>query len=223
MTNDEVRYAGFVRRLLGSLCDYFLLLIPNCIAIYFVAYNSYSLRDLLINFLKMVAFVSLPMVFISLLYSILLIHYFGTTIGKALAGITILSESGQKLSIKMVFFRQTVAKMISSSMFGLGYWSIIKNPKKQAWHDEIVASVARTKGQTWPIGLLFLLLTFALTIFLIVNTVKGFANNNSLKSDIGGLINSFKEKTKIPNPKEKISLKPQADQTFDYQIQLEKD
>lgn len=192
---SEIKYSGFWRRFLAMFTDGFMLFMPNLYAIWFVSKSS-TLVELLANAIQMLAIITLPMIFISAAYSIFSIHYFGTTIGKALAGIWIVRESGEKLSVKRALFRQTVGRKVSGALLGAGYWSLIKNPKKQTWHDQMVGSLAIVRGNWWPLALITLLIMLASTAFVGNSTIKNINSNLQLKQDVSVIFESLKEESK---------------------------
>ncbi len=200
----NIHYTSFYRRLLAHYTDTLLLFLPNLMALFFVASTSQSINQLVINVLLMVATVTLPLMILSTFYSVLMIHFFAATIGQAVSGYAILNSDGTRLNLKRAFFRQTVGKMASSTMFSLGYLSMFKHPQKQAWHDEMVASYAVSRRNTWPLAVLLVLITLGLVIYLLFSTVMVFAKNEPLKKDLSSfsktLIEEFK-KPPQPSPK----------------------
>lgn len=92
--------------------------------------------------------------FISPLYFILLTWKFGATVGKKLLGIKVVRSDGRSLGFWKVFLRETVGKWISAIPFELGYFWVIWDKKKEAWHDKIsgtrVTSNVQNDGKESP-------------------------------------------------------------------------
>jgi uncharacterized RDD family membrane protein YckC len=104
-----------------------------------------------------VIFIYLAIVGLNPLYyyqSVILTHYFGGSVGKLLTGLRVTNESGTRLPFKRVFFRQTIGYMFASLILGLGFWSIIKDTKKQGWHDKAVGSLVVIQKPLWYVGVL---------------------------------------------------------------------
>ena len=55
------------------------------------------------------------------LYYILLTYYTGTTLGKKLMNLRVVSETGEKLTLFNVIYRETIGRFLCSFFGGIGY------------------------------------------------------------------------------------------------------
>jgi tetratricopeptide (TPR) repeat protein len=79
-------------------------------------------------------------------------------------------------------FRTWIGYGFSAVMFGLGYWSIVKDKNHQAWHDKIVSSYVVTKQKNlWILGLVLFLGVFALEVILLASAVTTFMHGPVVK------------------------------------------
>jgi uncharacterized RDD family membrane protein YckC len=63
------------------------------------------------------------------------------TPGKMLLGLKVVNENGGELLPATVVLRETVGKLLSSVVLGIGYLWVLWDPKKQAWHDKIAKTL----------------------------------------------------------------------------------
>lgn len=189
--SNQPKYANFGVRTIALHCDFLLYLLIMVFAISMTISSSNTLSELVRNFLIFTAAIYLPLSFAIPIYSAFTIHYFGMTIGKAVTGLRVVSESGQNLTLKRAFFRQTIGYMVSGAVFWLGYLSVIKNPKKQGWHDEMVGSVVLSKGKFWVFGVIFVIVLTLANAFLVGKTVNTFIQKEQIKKDFGSLVESL--------------------------------
>ena len=107
-----------------------------------------------------------------LFQSTILTYYFGGTLGKLLVGLSVTDEHGKRLSFKRVFFRQTLGYQFSSLLFGLGYFSILKDPNRQGWHDKAVGSVVIVNRQLWIVGIVLSVILTVASVLLFAYSVR---------------------------------------------------
>ena len=50
-------------------------------------------------------------------------------------------DTGEVPGFAKAFLREMVGKFLSSLVFGLGYFSVLWDKDKQAWHDKIAGTV----------------------------------------------------------------------------------
>lgn len=124
---NNFQKASFFERLLALLVDGIILFIIQMI-----------LKTLFSNIYLQTPF--LPFV-IAALYGIIFLTISGATPGKRLIKIRVVHDSYTKLALGNVILRETVGKYISSLIFSLGYFWVLIDPRKQAWHDKIAQSV----------------------------------------------------------------------------------
>lgn len=66
----------------------------------------------------------------------------GQTLGKKLLKIKIVREdTGEPLGFPKVFLREIIGRMAAGFVFGLGYFWVLWDDKKQGWHDKIAGTI----------------------------------------------------------------------------------
>lgn len=71
------------------------------------------------------------------LYYILLTYYTGTTLGKKLMNLRVVSETGEKLTLFNVIYRETIGRFLCSFFWGIGYIMAGIDGQKRGLHDMI--------------------------------------------------------------------------------------
>ena len=79
-------------------------------------------------------------VFIFLAYFIIPTGIFGRTIGKWVAGISVVDEEGNKPGVAIVIPREIVGRFVATITFGIGIIWVIFDEKRQGWHDKIAGT-----------------------------------------------------------------------------------
>lgn len=136
--NREVDYAGFWVRLAAFLIDQTiagagLLIIRLCMngvmslltgtALGGRLLFSFSLKDIVIYFC-------------GALYFILCTYHTGTTPGKRLMNLRVISANGdEKLPLANVIYRETVGRFLSGFLLAIGYWFVALDREKRGLHD----------------------------------------------------------------------------------------
>lgn len=64
----------------------------------------------------------------------------GTTPGKRLLRMTVITEDGEPAGFFRMAFRETIGKAISMMVFGLGILAIPFNKEKRGWHDRMAGT-----------------------------------------------------------------------------------
>lgn len=134
----EVVYAGFWVRLAAFLIDQAiagtgLLIIRLCMNGVMSLLNgtalggkllfSFSLKDIVIYFC-------------GALYFILCTYHTGTTPGKRLMNLRVISATGdEKLPLTNVIYRETVGRFLSGFLLAIGYWFVALDREKRGLHD----------------------------------------------------------------------------------------
>lgn len=165
--------AGFLVRALASMTDTVLLVTPHILFGLWIA-GSATLPQLgfsAMTYLIVILSVSLGFIF----FYPYLVSRFGATPGKLLTGLRITDEEGKNLTLRRSLFRALVGYSFSSLYFGLGYLSIIKDEKKQAWHDKAVGSRVWVVRPLWPLALLLLLILIGINGYLGYTVYQRFA------------------------------------------------
>lgn len=70
-------------------------------------------------------------------YNVLLVKYYGATVGKMALGLQVVKADGGPLDWFTAILRETVGKMISAIPAGFGFFWVAWDAKKQGFHDKI--------------------------------------------------------------------------------------
>ena len=126
---ETVRYATGMQRLFAFLVD-FIVTLPIGFAVnYFIPHLPWYKLVLLCTMMCWV-------------YYVLMDWKFGATVGKMVLRIRVQRDGDAKnLTLLQAVLRETVCKLISVIPLNMGYISVTRTPKKQAWHDMMVKSV----------------------------------------------------------------------------------
>ncbi|MCR4306235.1 MAG: RDD family protein [Candidatus Daviesbacteria bacterium] len=120
------KYGSFGKRLLAFIVDQLIIIlgiIPLVLIDRFVNIgNANGLR------------VGLGILFVA--YSILLVWRSGSTIGKRIFKLKVVSSDYQPIGFWRTFLREGIGKVISG-FFNLGYLWVLIDKKRQGWHDKI--------------------------------------------------------------------------------------
>lgn len=209
--------AGFFLRLLAYFNEKLLFLLLASAFIWNLSKNN-ALSGIyhgLIIFLAIIVFYFL----FGMVYNVMFTHYFGGNLGKLITGLRIRDQSGSKLDFKKILFRQLLVYQFSWLVFGLGYLSVLKDPKKQAWHDKIVDSNVFRVQALLPLALVVLLLMLGASGYLLKTSFDNFLNNPA-KQEVLGLVAAFKEQSKNSQnaTNQKISKEIQDQQLKVYDL-----
>ncbi|HVF69100.1 MAG TPA: signal peptidase I [Xanthomonadales bacterium] len=133
--------AGFLERLGASIIDSLILLI-----VFLFLYIAFGISGPELSMLGSIS---------SVLFGTLFIWKKGATPGKMLLKLKVVTTSYQPVSLGRALLRESVGKWISGLIFNLGYWWVLIDRKRQAWHDKIektlVVKLDNTKNLI-PIG-----------------------------------------------------------------------
>jgi len=212
------RPAGFFLRLLAYLVENQIFLLPATILVSEIALSTTLSQALtgLVGFLTMVVFVIL----LGTLYNLLLSYYFGGVLGKLLTGLVIGDENGNKLEFKRLAFRQLIAYRFSVLVFGLGYFSILKDPKKQAWHDKTIGSNVFVRAPLWPLAMIVFVVLLLVNIHFIQLSIKR-STAGPLRGQILGIWSGFQSQAEANRKAQDQSISPKmitAAQSFYAQV-----
>lgn len=198
--------ANFKLRTLASILEFFIFLFLHSLFWVFLSSSQNLVEFINRTLIYLAVLVISPLGF---LYNIIFTHYFGGTLGKLLTGLKIVKEDGSKLPLKMILFRQTAGYQFASTLFGLGYFSIVKDPKKQGWHDKTVGSKVIVKKSLWPTSTLLSIILLLASLYLIGRTIENFKTSN-LRYEISSLVRLYQiEQTDKPQKQSSPSTTPQ--------------
>ena len=117
-------YAGFWRRLVATFLDALIMLIPAWILGSLVPYAG----GLILGLLYKPVFEASPL---------------KGTPGKAMMGMIVVSETGERLNLKQAYIRY-FCSILSGFVLGIGYLMNLFTAKRQTLHDMIAESVVIT-------------------------------------------------------------------------------
>lgn len=197
MTSNH-HYASFWARLIAFFIDQFLFWLLFSLWFYNLALSP-NLSILFNNLFLFFITTFFPILLFGTLFQSILILYFGGTLGQIITGLKIIGENNKPLTFNMILFRQFIGGLFSSSLFGLGYLSILKDQKRQAWHDKAVGSYVVINKPFLILGIILLVLILGLNFFLLSSTVKNFNQNVLLKNDLIHFIVDLSQS--LPNQK----------------------
>lgn len=139
VSTSEVKYAGFWIRFVAAMVDGIILSIAtNLFTVLIVLALGLSNIDnpAVMIFTGIISFIA-PFV-----YHILMVYKNeGSTLGKMMVGIKVISSSPEQLSLGNIILRETVGKLISTIIFCAGYIMAAFTEKKQGLHDMIAKTV----------------------------------------------------------------------------------
>ncbi len=79
-------------------------------------------------------------VFIFLAYFIIPTGIFGRTIGKWVAGISVVDEDGNKPGVAVAIPREVVGRFVATITFGIGIIWVLFDKNHQGWHDKMAGT-----------------------------------------------------------------------------------
>lgn len=186
----QVVYAGFWIRYLALTLDGVVLGLAVSLPLYLLAkvlgmdYES----DIGLNLAEWV---------IQLGYFIVLTQAHQATLGKQLLGLYVVAEDGKHLSIGKIILRETVGKIISILILGIGYFMVGFSSRKQGLHDKMVGSIVvsdPSKRKTWAFVasivlsvLTPILVIVGVTVLASLETARGKGADAAAKSALVGI------------------------------------
>jgi len=174
-------YAGFFIRLLAFLLDMFLFNIFVAtlglylgLVVYFLFHNpadtTYNLSQIIFDFGYYLDYI------FYVLYSSVFLSLFSTTPGKFLCKLRVLGENNLRISKTSSVLRSSL-QPFSMLLFGIGYVSMFKSSKKQAWHDKVAKTVVvRTSDSKHYIRTILLSIAIYAGLVIFASLVVYFRN-----------------------------------------------
>ena len=123
----ELKYAGFVPRLVSLVIDGIILLLVQ-IVLGMVLGEAGATGAASLGFI------------ISLVYTVYFLTSIGQTPGMKLMSIKLINSEGGLLTLGQAVIRVFVA-IVSGMVFGIGYLWMLWDGNKQTWHDKAVGSL----------------------------------------------------------------------------------
>lgn len=182
-----MKNADFKIRLVASFIDGFIWLSLFAL-LYWNVVNQQNLPSAFVNIILALTILFNPVLIV---YNIIMTYYFGGTLGKLAIGLQVVAEDHKRLSFKRIFFRQTIGYSFSWIFFGLGFYAIVKDPNKQAWHDKAVGSRVIQEGNYLFQGILVSVMLLIASIYIFVQATQIFVQS-PLKKEIQLFSSSLK-------------------------------
>ncbi|TET21711.1 MAG: RDD family protein [Candidatus Cloacimonadota bacterium] len=141
-----IRYAGFWARFFALLLDFFFVPIifsPLIGGAVFLGYYFGSMYVYVIDpdyipaFAAGAGLLTYSLVFF---FYFLIGHSFGSTIGKRIVGIRLVTFNGSNPGFWRALLRETIGRFLASFIFYLGYLWIAWDSHKQGWHDKVAGT-----------------------------------------------------------------------------------
>ncbi len=139
---SETKYGGFWARFLALILD--SIVINACMALIYMVLGKkygYPLNVNSANPISMFVsgYESYLVTLCQWIYNILMLKYYGATLGKMALRLRVVSKEGE-LDWVTVILRETVGKFVSAIILGIGYLMVVWDPRKQALHDKIAGT-----------------------------------------------------------------------------------
>lgn len=178
----KLNYYHFFLRLAAWLFDSLLLALVPLLFILFVVVASRESKDTWIGILWLVWIVLFFEWIVVLLYRISTYVMFKASLGKLLAGLEIEKEDRSKSTLKDALMRFPIGYTVSSLVWGLGFFWILKDPKRKGFHDHIAGTVVVQRGSSHNI---FVSLAFIFTLYLfLIFTIVRLGNERGVWSGL---------------------------------------
>ena len=91
-----------------------------------------------------------PILFLMLLYFVSFWAWKGTTFGGIVCRLRIVRLDGSPLRFVDALVRG-IASLFSVAVVGLGFFWILKDEERQAWHDQIAGTYVLSVPRNWPL------------------------------------------------------------------------
>ncbi len=155
--SGPVHYAGFWIRFLALTLDNLIVgvvlglgsLVLTLLVGYLLKENSAHPSTAFVIFSIVITILR---IILQLGYFIVLTNKRQATIGKRLLGLRVVREDGRPLSLGKIILRETIGKLVSGIIIGVGYLMVAFTKKKQALHDIMSGSVVISNPEerkTW--------------------------------------------------------------------------
>lgn len=158
----EEHYAGFAIRLGAYLADLGFTTIFFIIVSIFL---SFLFGDYVFDLVESIDQTILGYM-IFLVYSALSLAVFSTTPGKFVYGLKVLDKDLRKRISLNVAIMRPFLQMLSTFLWGIGYWRMNKDPYQQAWHDKRLNTVVVGKPKHPIVGIIITLISILFVIYV---------------------------------------------------------
>lgn len=148
--------ANFVTRAVSYIIDILVIWGVSQIAVY-PFLNALNLNVDYI-FLPYFSIERIVTAVLMVLYFVLMTYYLSQTLGKMVTGIKVKSDTGGKLSIAQVLYREVIGRFINNTLFYLPYLVVLFTEKRIGIHDyfadtHVVSEKFETYAKDIKVGL----------------------------------------------------------------------
>lgn len=181
----RAKYAGFWIRLCAHLVDSFIVLIIGYLVgiVLGVFFATSGLQDVLAPIAGFLG------VIVRWAYYVYMTYDYEATLGKKLFGLRVISNSNEQVDLGQVFLRETVGKIASAVIFGIGFLMIGFNDKKEGLHDKIGKtrvvygnSTGPEKWQVFSGGIVMLIAAGVFSSFVLYLMTSAASNVSQYKA-----------------------------------------
>ena len=134
---DSQLYAGFFVRLAAYLVDLLVVGIALLIVripiwiMSFINPDNFIVRDMIFQY----SIADILLYLLKVVYFVLLTYYTGSTLGKKLFQIKVVSTENRKMTFFEVVFRETVGRFLAALIIYVGYIMVGVDKQKRGLHD----------------------------------------------------------------------------------------
>jgi uncharacterized RDD family membrane protein YckC len=186
----SIKYAGFWIRFVANFLDGIIIGFLSLIPVLIFAFLGADILGRLLSYV------------ISFGYFIILTYQKEATWGKMALGLKVIPSEKEKLSLGQVFLRETIGKIVSGLILGIGYIMAGFTERKEALHDKIAKTNVvyidpNKKNKVWIIVvvLIFVLITvvgiLAAIVLVSLSSAKQKAKESSFKAETSSIITAM--------------------------------
>lgn len=185
-TEQWLYKASFARRIIAYLLDNLIVALP--FSTVFIIMRSLLMRPestALFNIISNILAIGFIIIYLG--YFIGLTFKTGTTPGKQLLSMRVVSTNGVRLTLVQIILRETLGKFLSHMIMNLGFLWMVWDKDRQTWHDKIGSTYVITKvpnnGKASVLDIIIVILFFLIPIISILAVVVLVAINplNTIK------------------------------------------
>jgi len=152
----QKEYATFFDRFLAFAIDYSIMAILMFVIVFVTGWtwSDEGMTPTIIEWLFLIT------------YNVFFLSTWSKTPGKALFNLVVLDEEGRHLTSGVALKRQLL-QILSTFLFGIGYWNMGSDNKKQTFHDKKAQTVVIREGPTpaWVVILSLICVGFVIWIY----------------------------------------------------------
>lgn len=167
--SSQVKYAGFWIRYIASSIDGLIIAIAILLFGLLLAILNIILKTNSNVFSGIIA--NLFGFLFGPIYLILMTYKRQSTFGKKLTNLMVISDKSENLSLGQVILRETIGKIISGIILGIGYFAVGFTKRKQGLHDKIAKTLVIYKDPNKKNSILVIILGIIAPILSILAVV----------------------------------------------------